>query len=97
MSDTFTSEVNTNDHQRIAGMDFHHGAMDFSVQYSVPNKQDSMLKNNTTYNSIQIARRGKFAITGESVETIDVPHSVVAADWEERNDKAITIPRGQEI
>jgi hypothetical protein len=52
-----------------------------------------MLKNNTSYNSIQIARRGKFAITGESVETIDVPHSVVAADWEDRNDKAITIPR----
>lgn len=95
MGDTFTSNVVDNNSEQIAGINFHKGPMDFSVQYAVPNKQDSMLKNETTYTSIQVARRGKFAITGESVETIDVPHSVVAKDWEDRNDKAITIPRSK--
>lgn len=90
MGDTFTSNVVDNNSEQIAGINFHKGPMDFSVQYAVPNKQDSMLKNETTYTSIQVARRGKFAITGESVETIDVPHSTVAADWESRNNKAIT-------
>lgn len=90
MSDTFTNEQVDNTSGRVAGMNFHHGAMNFSVQYSVPNKVDSMLKNTTSYTEDQAARRGKFSITGESVETIDVSHSTVAADWEERNDKAVT-------
>ena len=95
MSDTFTNETIDNNSEQIAGINFHKGPMDFSVQYAVPNKQDSMLKNTTEYTEDQAARRGKFAITGESVETIDVPHSVVAKDWEDRNDKAITIPRSK--
>lgn len=93
MGDTFENEAVDNKSTRIAGMDFHKGMMNFSASYSVPNKVDSMLKNSTSYNSIQIARRGKFAITGETITTTDIPHSTVAADWEERNDKAVTSTR----
>lgn len=96
MSDTFTSsQVDENAQTHVAGMDFHHGPMDFSVQYSVPNKVDSMLDFNTEYtSSIAIARRGKHPIVAKSITTVDIPHSDVAKDWEDRNDKAITIPRG---
>lgn len=57
---------------------------------TIANAKDSMLKHNTAYTEEQAARKGKFSITGETVTTIDVPHSEVAADWEDRNDKAIT-------
>lgn len=92
MSDTFTSsQVDENAQTHVAGMDFHHGPMDFSVQYSVPNKVDSMLDFNTEYtSSIAIARRGKHPIVAKSITTVDIPHSDVAKDWEDRNDKAKT-------
>lgn len=95
MSDTFTNSLVDEEPVRVAGMDFHHGAMNFSVQYSVPNKVDSMLKNQTVYPSVAIAKRGKHPIVAKSITTYDVPHSEVAADWEERNDKAVTTKPGK--
>lgn len=94
MSDTFTNNLVDEEPTHVAGMDFHHGAMDFSIQYSVPNKVDSTLKFDTEYtSSIAIAKRGKHPIIAKSVTTEDVNTSTVLADWEARNDKAITVPR----
>lgn len=91
MSDTFTNNLVDEEPKYVAGMDFHHGAMDFSVQYSIPNKVDSTLKFDTEYtSSIAIAKRGKHPIIAKSIITEDIPHSEVAADWEARNDKAVT-------
>lgn len=69
---------------------FHEGPMDFTKEYEVPNKTDSTLKNTTEYTEAQAARRGKFAITGETIDTTDIDSSTVVADWEARNDKAVT-------
>lgn len=60
---------------------------------TIANAKDSMLKFDTSYTEGQAARRGKHSITGESIETEDIPHSEVAADWESRNNKAITSGR----
>ncbi len=72
---------------------FHDGPMDFTKEYTVPEKNDSMLDFNTTYTPSVAVNRGKHPIVAKSVTTVDIPHSEVAADWEERNDKAITSTR----
>lgn len=62
---------------------------------TIANAKDSMLKHDTAYTEEQAARKGKFSITGETITTVDVPHSEVAADWEERNNKALTSRRAE--
>jgi len=93
MSDTFTNSLVDEEPKHVAGMDSHHGAMDFSVQYSIPNKVDSTLKFDTEYTPSASVNRGKHPIIAKSVTTEDVNTSTVLADWEARNDKAITVPR----
>lgn len=56
---------------------------------------NSTLQNVTSRTEDQAARLGKFAITGESISTVDVPPHEVLANWESRNDKAITKYRYQ--
>lgn len=65
----------------------------FTSSYTdtIPNKTDSMLKHDTDYiSSINIAKRGKHPIVAKNVTTYDNPHSDVAKDWEDRNNKALT-------
>lgn len=95
MSDTFTNNLVDEEPKRVAGMDFYHGAMDFSVQYSVPNKVDSTLKFDTEYTQSAAINRGKHPIIAKSITTEDVDSSTVLADWEERNDKAVTTKPGK--
>ena len=97
MSDNFTSNVVDNDPVQIAGVDFHHGPMDFSVQYGVPNKVDSTLDFNTTYPSVAVSKRGKNPIIAKTVVTEDIPTSDVIEDWETRNDKAVTNTKGKGV
>ena len=80
MSDNFTSNAVDNDPVQIAGVDFHHGPMNFSVQYSVPNKVDSTLDFTTTYPSVAVSKRGKHPIVAKSVVTEDIPSRKVVAD-----------------
>lgn len=54
---------------------------------------DSTLKFATSRTEAQTARRGKFSITGETVETTDIDTSTVLNDWESVNDKAVTATR----
>lgn len=74
---------------------FHDGPMDFTKEYTVPEKNDSMLDFNTTYTPSVAVNRGKHPIVAKSVTTEDIPHSEVAADWEERNNKAVTSRRAE--
>ena len=74
---------------------FHDGPMDFTKEYTVPEKNDSMLDFNTTYTPSVAVNRGKHPIVAKSVTTEDIPHSEVAADWEERNNKALTSRRAE--
>lgn len=72
---------------------FHDGPMNFTNEYTVPEKKDSMLDFNTSYAPSVAIHRGKHPIVASSVTTEDIPHSEVAADWEERNNKAVTSTR----
>ena len=72
---------------------FHDGPMDFTKEYTVPEKKDSMLDFNTTYTPSVAVNRGKHPIVASTVTTEDIPHSEVAADWEQRTNKAVTSAR----
>lgn len=67
----------------------------FTSNYTdtVPNVVDSMLKNDTYYPSVSIAKRGKHPIVAKSVTTYDEVTSNVVKDFEDRNNKAITTGR----
>ncbi len=74
---------------------FHDGPMNFTNEYTVPEKKDSMLDFNTSYAPSVAIHRGKRPIVASSVTTEDIPHSEVAADWEQRNNKALTSRRAE--
>ena len=72
---------------------FHDGPMNFTNEYTVPEKKDSMLDFSTSYTPSVAIHRGKRPVVASSVTTEDIPHSEVAADWEQRNNKAVTSTR----
>ena len=56
---------------------------------------DGTLKFDTTRTDAQEARRGKFSITGETVNCTDIKTSTVIDDHETVNDKAVTTKPGK--
>lgn len=60
---------------------------------TIPNKVDGTLKFETEVAQASEDKVGKHPILAKDVTTTDIPSSEVVADWEERNDKAVTVRR----
>jgi hypothetical protein len=60
---------------------------------TIPNKVDGTLKFETEIAESSQDKIGKHPILAKDVTTIDVESSEVIADWEDRNNKAVTVRR----
>lgn len=60
---------------------------------TIPNKVDGTLKFETEIAQASEDKVGKHPIIAKDVTTVDIPSSDVVKDWEDRNDKAVTVRR----
>lgn len=60
---------------------------------TIPNKVDGTLKFETEIAQASEDKVGKHPIIAKDVTTTDIPSSDVVKDWEDRNDKAVTVRR----
>ncbi|MBO7450394.1 MAG: hypothetical protein J6U54_08490 [Clostridiales bacterium] len=60
---------------------------------TIPNKVDGTLKFETEIAEASQDKVGKHPIIAKDVTTTDIPSSDVVKDWEDRNDKAVTVRR----
>lgn len=63
---------------------------------TIPNKTDGTLKFTTEIANDSQDKVGKHPIIAKDITTTDVNSSTVVGDWEDRNDKAVTVPRQKE-
>ena len=60
---------------------------------TIPNKVDGTVKFSTEIKEASQDKVGKHPIIAKDVTTIDIPSSDVLEDWEDRNNKAVTVRR----